>query len=68
MSVITFRIDGHTIKMGSSLDNFGNLVPLGVGLHALHLGLVHIGELSKNIYQNVLRNANSALTCFEKTL
>jgi hypothetical protein len=43
-------------------------VLLGVGLHALHIGLVHIGEQAKIFIKNVLRNANLALTSFEKTL
>ena len=38
-------------------------MPLGVGLHALHLGLVQIGEQAKIFSENVLRNANLALTC-----
>jgi hypothetical protein len=46
---------------------FGHLVLLGVGLHALHLGLVHIKEQAKIFIENVLRNVNLALTCFEKT-
>ena len=41
---------------------------LGVGLHTLHLGLVRNRRGSKNIYWFFLRNANLALTCFEKTL
>jgi hypothetical protein len=40
-SVITFRIDGHTIKRGALIEQLDHLVPLGVGMHALHLGLVH---------------------------
>jgi hypothetical protein len=67
-SVIMFRVDGHTIKMGFLTRQFGHPVPLGVGLHALHLDLVHIGEQAKIFIKNVLRNANLALTCFEKTL
>jgi hypothetical protein len=47
---------------------FGHLVPLGVGLHALHIGLVHIKEQVKILIKNVLRNDNLALTGFEKTL
>jgi hypothetical protein len=43
-------------------------VPLDVGLHALHLGLVHIVEQAKIFIENVLRNANLALTCFGKTV
>ena len=61
-------VDGRTIKRGSLTRQFGHLLPLGVGLHVLHLGLVHIGEQVKIFIENVLRNANLALTCFEKTL
>ena len=43
-------------------------MPLGVGFHALHLGLVHIGEQAKIFMENILRNINLALICFEKTL
>jgi predicted RNA-binding protein with RPS1 domain len=50
------------------IRQFGHLVPLGVGLHALHLGLVHISEQAKMFIKNILRNANLALTCFEKIL
>ena len=41
-SVITFRIDGRTIKRGALIGQLNYLVPLDVGIHALHLGLVHI--------------------------
>ena len=67
-SVITFRIDSRTIKRGALIGQLDHLVPLGVGLHALHLGLVHIGEQAKIFIKNVLSNANLAVTCFEKTL
>ena len=40
-SVIIFRIDGHTIKRGALIRQLDHLVPLGVGILALHLGLVH---------------------------
>ena len=40
-SVIIFRIDGRTIKRGALIKQLDHLVPLGVGIHALHLGLVH---------------------------
>ena len=33
-SVITFRIDGHTIKSGALIGKLNHLVPLGVGKHA----------------------------------
>ena len=36
-SVITFWIDGHTIKRGALIEQLDHLVPLGVGILALHL-------------------------------
>ena len=33
-SVITFRIDGHTIKRGALIGQLDHLVPLGVEKHA----------------------------------
>ena len=33
-SVITFRIDGHTIKRGALIGQLDHLVPLGIGKHA----------------------------------
>ena len=33
-SVITFRIDGRTIKKGALIGQLDHLVPLGVGKHA----------------------------------
>ena len=36
MSVITFRIDGHTIKRGALIGQLDHLVPLGVEILALH--------------------------------
>ena len=33
-SVITFRIDGRTIKRGALIRQLYHLVPLGVGIHA----------------------------------
>ena len=33
-NVITFRIDGHTIKMGALIGQLNHLVPLGVEKHA----------------------------------
>jgi hypothetical protein len=33
-SVITFRIDGHTIKRGALIGQLDHLVPLGVGILA----------------------------------
>ena len=35
-SVITFRIDGRTIKRGVLIGQLDHLVPLGVEIHALH--------------------------------
>ena len=35
-SVITFRIDGHTIKRGALIGQLSHLVPLGVEILALH--------------------------------
>ena len=35
-SVITFRIDGRTIKRGALIGQLDHLVPLGVGILALH--------------------------------
>ena len=35
-SVITFRIDGRTIKRGALIGQLNHLVPLGVGKLALH--------------------------------
>ena len=40
-SVITFRIDGRTIKRGALIGQLDHLVLLGVGILPLHLGLVH---------------------------
>ena len=40
-SVITFRIDGRTIKRRALSGQLYHLVPLGVGIHAYALGLVH---------------------------
>jgi hypothetical protein len=34
VGVITFRIDGHTIKRGALIEQLDHLVPLGVGIHA----------------------------------
>ena len=39
-SVIIFRIDGNTIKRGALIGQLDHLVPLGVGILALHLSLV----------------------------
>jgi hypothetical protein len=50
--VTGFKIDGHTIKRGTLLDN-SHLVPLGVENYALHIGLVHIGEQAK-IFINII--------------
>ena len=36
MSVITFRIDGHTIKRGALIGQLDHLVSLGVEMLALH--------------------------------
>ena len=36
-SVITFRLDGHTNKKGALIGQLNHLVPLGVGICALHL-------------------------------
>jgi hypothetical protein len=33
VGVITFRIDGHTIKRGALIGQLDHLVPLGVGIH-----------------------------------
>ena len=33
-SVITFRIDGHTIKRGALIGQLDHLVPLGIGILA----------------------------------
>ena len=35
-SVITFRINGRTIKRGALIAQLDHLVPLGVGILALH--------------------------------
>ena len=35
-SVITFRIDGHTIKRGDLIGQLNHLVPLGVEILVLH--------------------------------
>ena len=32
--MITFRIDGHTIKRGALIRQLDHLVPLGVGIYA----------------------------------
>jgi hypothetical protein len=34
VAVITFRIDGRTIKRGALIGQLNYLVPLGVGIHA----------------------------------
>jgi hypothetical protein len=34
VGVITFRIDGRTIKRGAHIGQLDHLVPLGVGIHA----------------------------------
>ena len=36
VSVITFRIDGHTIKRGALIGQLDHLVSLGVEILALH--------------------------------
>jgi hypothetical protein len=51
--VTGFKIDGHTIKRGTLLDN-SHLVPLGVENYALHIGLVHIGEQAKIFIKIIL--------------
>ena len=35
-SVITFRIDGRKIRRGALIGQLDHLVPLGVGILALH--------------------------------
>ena len=38
-SVITFMIDGRTIKRGALIKQLNHLVPLDIGILALHLRL-----------------------------
>ena len=48
-SVITFRIDGCTIKRGALIGQFDHLVPLGVEILALHFRPCTFGEKVINL-------------------
>ena len=65
-SVIMFRVDGRTIKRGSLLDNSANATRCWISCIAFRPSAQ--SESKQKIFiENVLRNANLALTCFEKT-
>ena len=63
--MITFRIDGHTIKRGALIGQLDHLVPLGVGIHAY--AFRPSAQLVRSEYPLKNENANT-LACDGETL
>ena len=66
--MITFRIDGRTIKRGSLIDNSVSSVTRCWTSCIAFRPSALLESKQKYLLKMFLRNANVALTCFEKIL